>query len=442
MDTHYVPSRFNVLSRTDDHGMILYNSYTGAIVSFSEDEKPEVMACLKRAGITELDSDVKKSLYDHGFIVPGHVDQKRRALFLHESMHRTDMMHLILLVTEACNFRCTYCYEKFERGKMKPGIVNGVKALVKDRAGTLSNLHISWFGGEPLLQMPLIEDLSHTFLSIAQENQIQYSADVVTNGYFLTKEAFEKLLSWNVRQFMVTIDGVGEMHDRTRHLAGGGGTFDQIIENLRAVKECSADFDFTIRVNFDQENIKEISNLIACLKAYFAHDKRFGLFFHPVGRWGGEHDDELPICNHIISNQKIWEFTEEAVDGGLGMSSLISGSMMPTASVCYAAKPNSFVIGADGQLYKCTTCLDEEINKVGKLHEDGSLAIDFDKLATWVTSGEETDSGCQSCFFRPACQGNHCPYYRMLTGEKPCPYEKKNMRKVLSLIWKDSLQET
>ncbi|MCB6745862.1 radical SAM/SPASM domain-containing protein, partial [Anaerostipes hadrus] len=86
------------------------------------------------------------------------------------------------------------------------------------------------------------EDLSHTFLSIAQENQIQYSADVVTNGYFLTKDAFEKLLSWNVRQFMVTIDGVGEMHDRTRHLAGGGGTFDQIIENLRAVKECSADF--------------------------------------------------------------------------------------------------------------------------------------------------------------------------------------------------------
>ena len=62
-------------------------------------------------------------------------------------MHRTDQMHLILMTTEQCNFRCTYCYQHFVKGKMKPEVVKGVKELVNERAKTLSNLHISWFGG-------------------------------------------------------------------------------------------------------------------------------------------------------------------------------------------------------------------------------------------------------------------------------------------------------
>lgn len=438
----YVPSTFNALSHTDDGGLIMYNSYSGAIVNFSPEEKKEVMACLKRSGINELNNEVRKVLYDNGFLIPGHINEKKRAKYLHQSMHRTDQLHLILMTTEACNFRCTYCYQHFAKGKMAREVVNGVKALVDERAKTLENLHISWFGGEPLLELGIIEELSESFMVAAKANGIQYSADISTNAWFLTPDVFEKLLSYEVRQYMITIDGVGEMHDRTRHLAGGQGTFDRIMANLKAIKQSTEDFDITIRVNFDQENLDGVLDLITYLKDYFANDDRFGLFFRPVGRWGGKHDDELPICNHIVSNQKIWEFQEQALDKGLNLSSLIAGSMMPTASVCYAAKPTSLVIGSDGQIYKCTTVLDEDVNKVGKIYEDGSLDIDYDKMAYWVTNGEENDSGCQSCFFRPACQGNHCPWYRVVTGERPCPYEKRSVRKVLRLIWKNSLQET
>jgi uncharacterized protein len=356
-------------------------------------------------------------------------------------MHRTDQMHLILMTTEQCNFRCTYCYQHFVKGKMKPEVVKGVKELVNERAKTLSNLHISWFGGEPLLEFKTIEELSKSFLEACEAHDISYSADISTNAWFLTRDVFDKLISWGVRTYMITIDGVGEMHDRTRHLAGGQGTFDRIIENLKAVKESDEEFDITIRVNFDRENMKEVSELIKFVRDHFSDDQRFGMFFRPVGKWGGKNDDELPICNHIISNQKIWDFQEEAVQQGVSMSPIVAGSMMPTASVCYAAKPNSLVIGSDGQVYKCTTVLDEDVNKVGHIYEDGTLDLDYDKLAFWVTNGEENDSGCQSCFFRPACQGNHCPWYRVVTGERPCPYEKRNVRKVLNLIWKNSLMQ-
>ncbi|MBO0959326.1 radical SAM protein [Neobacillus sp. MM2021_6] len=436
----YVPSRFNAITHTDDNGVVLFNSYTGAITYFSDQEKQAVLSSLKRAGTELLENEIQEDLHTNGFLVSSHVDEKRRAQFLHQSLHRTDTMHLVLMPTEACNFRCTYCYETFERGKMNRTVINGLKAFVQEKAASLTDLHISWFGGEPLISLDVIEELSETFLAIAKENHVQYSCDLVTNEYLLTKDTFQRLLSWNINQFMITVDGVGEVHDRRRHLTGGGRTFDTIIENLIAIKDVPGSFDITIRTNFDEDNLQATSELTHFLKDHFADDKRFGILFRPVGQWGGKNDDDIPVCSRTMANKKIWELTDEAISQGFGMSSMITDSLMPSASVCYAAKPHSLVVSSHGQLYKCTLSLHEEFNQVGKIHEDGHLELDYDKIASWVTSGEETDAVCQSCFYRPVCQGNHCPLYRMRTGERPCPYEKRNIKKVLNLIWKNSTQ--
>lgn len=140
----YIPSKFNALTKTEDGGVIVYNSYTGAIVNFDEKEREEVLTALKRQGSPALDTEVKQALFDNGFIVKDTVDELKRADLLHQTMHRTDMLHLILMTTEQCNFRCRYCYESFAKGKMTDETKAGVKALVKERAGTLDNLHISW----------------------------------------------------------------------------------------------------------------------------------------------------------------------------------------------------------------------------------------------------------------------------------------------------------
>ena len=106
----YIPSKFNALTKTEDGGIVVYNSYTGAIVNFEADEREEVMTALKRQGSPALDTEVKQALFDSGFIVKDTIDEMKRADLLHQSMHRTDMLHLILMTTEQCNFRCRYCY--------------------------------------------------------------------------------------------------------------------------------------------------------------------------------------------------------------------------------------------------------------------------------------------------------------------------------------------
>jgi uncharacterized protein len=81
----YVPSRFNALTHTDDNGLIIFNSYTGAITYFSEEEKEAVLSSLKRAGTDILENEFQKDLYHNGFLVSSNVDEKRRAQFLHQS---------------------------------------------------------------------------------------------------------------------------------------------------------------------------------------------------------------------------------------------------------------------------------------------------------------------------------------------------------------------
>lgn len=53
-----------------------------------------------------------------------------------------------------------------------------------------------WFGGEPLLEMNLIQSVSERLMEICRKNRKIYSAQITTNGYTLTEEIFSKLLKF------------------------------------------------------------------------------------------------------------------------------------------------------------------------------------------------------------------------------------------------------
>ncbi|MBB5173712.1 radical SAM/SPASM domain-containing protein [Texcoconibacillus texcoconensis] len=429
-------SRFNVTTETESDELLIYNSYTGAIATIDPPEKQEALQILKNPVADHHSSELIRVFKEQGFLVKSSIDEKKRAQDLHESVQHTDSMHLVLLPTEACNFRCTYCYETFQRGNMNEDVREGLKAYMNQKANQLSNLMVSWFGGEPLLALDEIIEVSESFLETAERHDIAYQAEMSTNGYYLTEETFRKLLQLEIRQFMITIDGLEDVHNQRRGLAQGGGTFSTIIDNLKKIKLIPGDFEIFLRINFDEHNRQDVRALITYLSELFADDDRFQVLVRPVARWGGENDENIPVCDGSTAHQQTWSFTDFSIDNNLKVSSQIEQALMPTGSVCYAAKPNSLVIGADGHIYKCTLAFDEPFNQLGQLHRNGTVTLDYDKIAEWTMSGENQDEHCQACFFRPACQGNHCPFYRRTTGFRPCSFEKQNIKKVLQLIWK------
>ncbi|ULH17459.1 radical SAM protein (plasmid) [Deinococcus sp. KNUC1210] len=361
-------SRYTLQARQED-GVYLQNTFTGSGGLY-----PTRALDLLRRSQPDMTDPLAALLLKDGHLVPNDIDEIARATRHQMSaFFRDDVLHLILFSTEQCNFRCTYCYEKFKHGSMRPEVREGVKRLVSQRGPGLKLLSISWFGGEPLYAHEVVQELSEHFTAVSQEHGFKYMAHATTNGYYLTPELAPALIENGLRDFQITLDGPAAVHDRTRMLQGGGPTFETIWANLLFLKDSNLDFTCTLRINFSPDNYDDAPAFISTLGETFGYDPRFKLHAHPVGRWGGEQDEQLNVYGMDDGFDRALPLYEHAKSCGLGM---LHANLNPFGSVCYAARGNSFAIRTSGQVVKCTVALDDERNHVGQLHADGTLMLD------------------------------------------------------------------
>jgi uncharacterized protein len=139
-----------------------------------------------------------------------------------------DHLHLIVMPTEKCNFRCVYCYEDFGIGRMKRPVIDGVKALIRRRAPSLSSLEINWFGGEPTLAGDIVREVMTDAQEIASAHGVSLLGGMTTNGFLLNAEAYHRFYRCGISDYQITFDGPPELHDTTRLQANGRGSYDAI----------------------------------------------------------------------------------------------------------------------------------------------------------------------------------------------------------------------
>jgi uncharacterized protein len=289
-------------------------------------------------------------------------------------------LHLLLMPTEACNFRCTYCYEDFRHGRMLPAVVQGVKALLARRAPGLHRLGLSWFGGEPLLARDVLEEIQTHALALAHQHPgMRVAADITTNAYTLTRPCFERLLHLGIEEYQISLDGWRKVHDRKRVRINGGGTFDRIWGNLLHMRPVQQDFGVTVRLHVDRENHAEVPEFLDAFRAAFGTDGRFKLFLRLLSRWGGPNDAQLRVFAGSDARDTLDSLRELAKNRGVPIYAPETES-----SVCYAARGNSFVIRADGRVNKCTLALEHPRNQVGRILPDGRLKLHSPRMHQWM----------------------------------------------------------
>lgn len=427
---------------TDDGGGLLHNSFMGALARLDPATVARfapILAPLRAKnresqpslpGAPDTDP-VLAEFARQGFAVPeslGEAD-KVPALIVRERDHGT---HLILLPHEDCNFRCTYCYETFERGKMRPDIVAGLKHMVQSRIDQIRFLNIGWFGGEPCLARDIVYDLSEHFMELCARHGIPYRAAMTTNGYFLDDATVTRLLAGGVRHFQITIDGAEEAHDTVRHLRGGQPTYRRIFDNLVGMANRQDDFSVAVRVNFNPATVATIEEFLAEAAPHLAGDDRFFLDFHAVGRWGGPNDATMPVVAERSAVQTRLDLVARSTCHGFAATSL-ADALKPHGAACYAGKASSMVIGSDGTIYKCTVAFEDDRNKVGRLYPDGRVEIDAAKWKMW-TEPVSTSGKCGTCSFSAACQSRACPLAAIEAQEPPCPFTDQDFETMVTAV--------
>ena len=299
--------------------------------------------------------------------------------------------HLILLPTERCNFRCTYCYETFENGRMSAETVLAVKQLISRRLPELNSLTIDWFGGEPLLEPAIIRDISEFVLN-RKSRYAEYKSNMTTNGYLLDKGLLSELISLGISQFQISIDGWSGLHDVTRRRVDGAGTFDRILSNLVSAKSTKHDFLMTLRLHLMPSNVKSLPELLDRIEDEFGKDDRFRVHVKSIGRYGGANDKNIETYWKTEQVAAIRDLRSRVSSkNGVGKYS-VGG-----AHICYASKPNSLVIRSNGKLAKCTVAMNSDKNNVGTLLPNGKLQFKKEVLDRWFEGFRTLEAVDLSC---------------------------------------------
>lgn len=304
-------------------------------------------------------------------------------------------LQLIILPTEKCNFRCTYCYEDFSVGRMKRDTIIGVKALLEKRCTDLDYLLISWFGGEPLTAKDIVLDISEYATSIARKYpKLRYEGDMTTNGYFLDQNTISALTDVGVRHYQISLDGPREVHNRSRIRADSSGTFDQIWTNLLAIRDSSFPVSVLLRIHFTVDTFNLLDPLIENIRKEFIHDPRFSIFFKAIAHLGSPNDASINILRGANKEAAINLLKAKLYGEGVASP---QNSSVPDDYVCYASRPNSLVIRSNGDLGKCTVALNDARNKIGSLQADGTLKLIPGRLAPWLRGIETLDPATLGC---------------------------------------------
>jgi len=409
---------------SDESKVIAYNSLSNALALMDKD-KHKVFNDFLNHNHSIDDDEFLQQLKFGNFIVESECNELE---FLRHRMlsnrYQTRTLSLTIATTADCNFRCPYCYEKdvIKPIHMSVDIQDKIIELVKSQSGTISNLSVVWYGGEPLMALDVIERLSRVFIEICEENKITYFANIITNGYLLNSKTANLLAELKVQAMQITIDGNEEHHNTQRPYFDGSATFDTIIRNLVENKDILP--PTSIRINVDKDNIKQADEVFRIL-----HKKNLLDKMKPyLGKINPDNNTyEGSKCFDMCGfSEADLEYFSKFVNE-LGCQHRYPQSV---SNACTADATNSFVIGADGLLYKCWINIGDKASAVGDIMGvvHGNQKLFFDYLMFDATN----DSECRHCKFIPICMGG-CPY-RRVSGQETCTLHKYFMEKVMNTI--------
>lgn len=142
------------------------------------------------------------------------------------------LSNISINIAQMCNLSCVYCYagdgEYGMKGKMSFEMAKKCVDFLIRESRHLKKISITFFGGEPLMNIPVLKETTLYSLEAAKKAQKTVTFSITTNGTLLNHE-INKFL--NDHNFSVTIsfDGDKKLQDKNRPFVSGAGSFDVIL---------------------------------------------------------------------------------------------------------------------------------------------------------------------------------------------------------------------
>ena len=451
LDGLFVKSRFVQTVRADD-SVAIWHSLFGypkviSIETFKFLESflmPKTIRSELGDELTNKDQEAINEMLRCYFLVPENFDDR---VFLEKRMREREaeivsgslIDYLELIMSEECNFRCTYCIH-FNNLETSDRINNPKKFMRFDTAKETVDQYldilrghgkrvaeINFGGGEPLLTWTVIKQVLE-YCRVAYGSEFEFRFSINTNASLVTPKIAATLKKYQVK-IASSLDGLREGNDRVRLTKSGDGTFSQIMRGFNALTQVGYPLD-GIAVTVTEKNFHELDESIVDW-AVARGMKNIRIDIDVVDMV------EIPIEDVVVKLMRIRRY---AATRGVDIpgfwsrpaENLNESTLESRVAFCGAVRGNSMCVGPSGNIYGCgysTTQLGS-LSEIQSFHAPGTAYHRF--VRDHLTGVMEM---CKGCIIEGQCGGGcnitqefaratktakierTCDFYRRMTQE-------------------------
>ncbi len=312
--------------------------------------------------------------------------------------------------TNRCNLSCSYCY--ISTLHTPGGMSKETKQqLLRKLIETVTKRGIRYIkfrlaGGEPLTQFKSWK----SFIPQAKEalKALGCKLDIafITNLTILTDEIIAFSKEHNI-SYGVSLDGLGQTNDASRKLRNGGGSFEKVHQNIRALVSHGLPLSVnTVVNNLNLEGLPDLTRYLVALDVPF----RYSIV-------KGEAIDAEKLEKYLSESYTIME---KAIQTGWSFSSRHQFCDLKLNELGFQTCASGFSGGAiyiDGTLNYCHVHAGDASQPAHSIFEDDLDLVDMIQQGSHYEDIKSKD--CSLCKYKSVCTSG-CPIYRVNGKDPQC----------------------
>jgi uncharacterized protein len=339
---------------------------------------------------------------------------------------------LVVNVTNQCNLSCTYCYEygedkivETENGKqpkfMSEETARASVDFMLRAAGDNPTAHLTFFGGETLMNFPVLKSTMAYARARAAEVGKQVDFSLTTNATLLRPEIIE-FLAENRVGVTISIDGPEDLQDKFRVFKNGMGSYEIAAPKIKALLERHRSRPIGARVTLTRQTLD--------IRRIYRH------LTDDLGFW------EVGFAPVTTSRQRDYAISDGGFDDLLAQFRALAddykhaalenrhhgfSNVRETLQELHQGHAKAYPCGAglglmgvatDGDVALCHRFAGSEEHRFGNVRE----GVSWDRQQTFLESHHVNEKTvCQTCWARPICAGGcyHEAHTRYGTTAQP-----------------------
>lgn len=310
----------------------------------------------------------------------------------------------VLLMTSACNLRCTYCYAHSGEGtlrRMSAALAQRAIDTAHKNARALGHEKFSLAfhgGGEPTMNWEVLRGA----VEYAKTKDLPCEITMATNGLWSDRQR-----AFILRHFTglsLSFDGIRKVQDAQRPRADGSGSFDAVMETIYALDRSA--LPYGIRMTATAESFVQMPESVAFLCQETQCQRTQVEPCYTSGRGG--YSDPNPEQAEAFTRAFLQAF-ETASKAGRTLFYSGARPWVVAGSFCRAPE-DSLVVTPEGDVVTCFETHGRRHPLISRFTigcaSPSGIVVDPEALSVFAAGQRERRAACAGCFCTWHCGGD------------------------------------